>query len=48
VAGYIKVHPIDCAHDNMMDPEPAEKIGAVLATELGKQPATSQSERKKR
>ena len=48
VAGDIKVHPVDCAHDNMMDPEPAKKIGTVLATELGKQPATSQSERKKR
>ena len=41
VAGEIKIHPIDCAHDNMMDPIPAEKIGAVLANELGKQPATT-------
>ena len=30
----IRVHPIDCAHDNMMDPIPAEKIGAVLARAL--------------
>jgi thioesterase domain-containing protein len=48
VGGEIKVYPIDCAHDNMMDPIPAEKIGAVLASELGKQPATSQSQRRKR
>ena len=47
VSGEIKVHPIDCAHDNMMDPIPAEKIGAVLAGELGKQ-ATTQSQRRKR
>jgi thioesterase domain-containing protein len=39
VAGEIKVHPIDCAHDNMMDPLPAAKIGSVLADELDKQPA---------
>ena len=31
VAGEIKVHPIDCAHDKMMDPVPAAKIGRVLA-----------------
>jgi thioesterase domain-containing protein/aryl carrier-like protein len=39
VSGEIKVHPIDCAHDNMMDPVPAEKVGSVLAKELGAQPA---------
>jgi len=39
VSGEIKVHPIDCAHDNMMDPMPAEKVGSVLAKELGAQPA---------
>jgi hypothetical protein len=33
------VHPIDCAHDNMMDPGPAEKIGGLLARELNAQPA---------
>jgi thioesterase domain-containing protein len=48
VAGEIKIHPIDCAHDNMMDPVPAEKIGAVLASELGKQLSTTQSQRRKR
>ena len=25
VAGEIRVHPIDCAHDNMMDPDPGRK-----------------------
>jgi thioesterase domain-containing protein len=39
VTGEIRIHPVDCAHDNMMDPIPAEKIGIVLANELGKQPA---------
>jgi nonribosomal peptide synthetase DhbF len=39
VRGAIAVHPIDCAHDNMMDPGPAEKIGQVLARELNAQPA---------
>jgi len=34
VGREIRVHPIDCAHDNMMDPIPAAKIGAVLAREL--------------
>jgi nonribosomal peptide synthetase DhbF len=48
VAGEVKIHPIDCAHDNMMDPVPAEKIGAVLASELGKQPSSTQSQRRKR
>jgi thioesterase domain-containing protein len=48
VAGEIRVHPIDCAHDNMMDPGPAAKIAAVLASELGKEPATPQNQRRKR
>ena len=49
VTGEIKVHPIDCAHDNMMDPAPAEKIGTVLASELGKLPADAQAtQRRKR
>jgi thioesterase domain-containing protein len=47
VTGQINVHPVDCAHDNMMDPVPAAKIGAVLASELGKQPATPQNQRRK-
>jgi thioesterase domain-containing protein len=47
VTGEIKIHPVDCAHDNMMDPGPAEKIGAVLAGELGRQPA-DQDQRRKR
>jgi thioesterase domain-containing protein len=34
VAGEIKVHEIDCAHDAMMDEQPAARIGSVLATEL--------------
>ena len=34
VSGRIKVHPIDCTHDTMMEPLPAAKIGRVLATEL--------------
>ena len=48
VAGAINVHPVDCAHDNMMDPVPAEKIGAILASELGKQPTASQNRRRER
>jgi thioesterase domain-containing protein/acyl carrier protein len=42
VTGEIKVHPVDCAHDNMMDPIPAEKIGTVIAAELAEQPAAAQ------
>jgi thioesterase domain-containing protein len=37
VGREISVHPIDCAHDNMMDPIPAAKIGGVLAKELEQQ-----------
>ncbi|MEI8153544.1 MAG: AMP-binding protein, partial [Hyphomicrobiales bacterium] len=48
VTGELKIHPIECAHDNMMDPVPAEKIGAVLASELGKQPDAPQNQRRKR
>jgi thioesterase domain-containing protein len=40
VTGEIKIHPIDCAHDNMMDLVPAAVIGAMLATELEKQSTT--------
>jgi thioesterase domain-containing protein len=43
ISGEIQVHPIDCAHDNMMDPAPAEKIGAMLASELCQQPASGQT-----
>jgi nonribosomal peptide synthetase DhbF len=48
VGGEIKVHPIDCAHDNMMDPVPAEKIGAVIAKNLDRRQASLRlpSERK--
>ena len=35
VSGDINVHPIDCGHDNMMDPNPAAKIGHVLAGRTG-------------
>ena len=48
VAGEIRIYPVDCAHDNMMDPIPAEKIGAVLANELGKQPAAMQNSSQRR
>ncbi|MEA3179768.1 MAG: hypothetical protein QOI59_3291, partial [Gammaproteobacteria bacterium] len=48
VAGEIRIHPIDCAHDNMMDPIPAEKIGVVLANELSKQPTTMQNSSQRR
>jgi thioesterase domain-containing protein len=48
VAGEIKVHAIDCAHDNMMDPAPAEKIGQVLANELGKPPAAQISNQRRK
>jgi nonribosomal peptide synthetase DhbF len=37
VAGRIEVHEIDCAHEAMMDRDPAAEIGAVLARELVKQ-----------
>ncbi|MEZ5889848.1 MAG: thioesterase domain-containing protein [Xanthobacteraceae bacterium] len=37
VSGLIRVHPIDCTHDQMMDPLPAKEIGRVLAAELRKQ-----------
>jgi nonribosomal peptide synthetase DhbF len=36
VSEEIRVHPIDCAHDNMMDPIPAEKVGTIITNELGK------------
>jgi thioesterase domain-containing protein len=36
IDGLIRAYPIDCTHDQMMDPLPAEKIGGVLAAELGK------------
>jgi nonribosomal peptide synthetase DhbF len=34
VGGEIKVHQIDCAHEAMMDPLPAARIGRILTTEL--------------
>ena len=40
VAGRIEVHEIDCEHDDMMDPDAAAKIGAVLGRELGQQAVT--------
>jgi thioesterase domain-containing protein len=39
VSGRIKVHQINCGHDDMMEPLPAEKIGSVLASELDNQQA---------
>ncbi|MFZ1883112.1 MAG: thioesterase domain-containing protein, partial [Rhodoplanes sp.] len=38
VNGLIQVYPIDCTHDQMMDPLAAKEIGRVLAAELGEQP----------
>jgi thioesterase domain-containing protein len=37
VAGEIKVHRVDCTHDDMMDAAPAAKIGKLLAKELARQ-----------
>ncbi|MBV8420952.1 MAG: alpha/beta fold hydrolase, partial [Hyphomicrobiales bacterium] len=34
VDGEIKVHQINCAHEAMMDPLPAARIGRILTTEL--------------
>ena len=46
--GEIKIHRIDCAHDNMMDPGPAAKIGGILTERLDKQkPQTTKSRRRK-
>ena len=39
VSGRIKVHPIDCTHDTMMDPLPAVKIGRILASEFERRAA---------
>jgi thioesterase domain-containing protein/acyl carrier protein len=47
ISGDIKVHPIDCAHDNMMDPGPAAQIGAVLTAELSRQTTAPTSRRRK-
>jgi nonribosomal peptide synthetase DhbF len=47
ISGDIKVHPIDCAHDNMMDPGPAAQIGAVLTAELSRQTTAQTSRRRK-
>ena len=43
VTGEIKVYPVDCAHDNMMDPGPAERIGTTIAAELGTQPSPAKA-----
>ena len=48
VSGEIRIHPVDCAHDNMMDPGPAETIGAIVAKALGDKPETDQTQRRKR
>jgi thioesterase domain-containing protein len=37
VDGEIKVHPVYCAHDNMLDAGPASFIATVLARELRKE-----------
>src|SRR4029079_11180920 len=38
VDGQINVHCIDSTHENMMESDPAAKIGSTLATELAKKP----------
>jgi len=43
IDGRIRVHELDCTHDAIMDARPAEKIGKVLARELGKQQPVKQS-----
>ena len=48
ISGDIRVQPIDCAHDNMMDPLPAEKIGTVLAGELNKPPTAPETSAQRR
>jgi nonribosomal peptide synthetase DhbF len=46
VGGRIKVRRIDCTHEAMMEPLPAAKIGALLATELGRQRTTLRKSRR--
>jgi thioesterase domain-containing protein len=41
IDGLVKVYPIDCSHDQMLDPVPAQMIGKVLAAELRKQPEST-------
>jgi enterobactin synthetase component F len=48
VGGEIRLHFIDCAHENMMDPEPAAKIGSVLTSELNRQRAIAQTPSQRR
>ena len=48
VDGQIKVHMVDCAHETMMEPLPAAKIGSALAAELAKQRTTLNSVSKER
>jgi thioesterase domain-containing protein len=47
VTGAVRIFPVDCAHDNMMDPVPAEKVGTTLAAELGRQAAAAQNTKKR-
>ena len=50
VAGEIKVHPIDCAHDNMMDPIPAaeDRRCSCQRTRQAAGADRTQSQRRKR
>jgi nonribosomal peptide synthetase DhbF len=48
VGGKIKVHFVDCAHETIMDPIPAEKIGSILTAELKLQTDKTPSQRSKR
>jgi len=43
VDGRIQVHEINCTHDAIMDAQPAEIIGKVLTTWLGRQRVFAQS-----
>lgn len=36
VKGNIDVHPVDCEHGTMMEPEPLTKIGPILADKLSR------------
>jgi nonribosomal peptide synthetase DhbF len=40
VDGRMHVHAIDCTHDAMMDAEPAEQIGKIVAAQLDNQQTT--------
>jgi nonribosomal peptide synthetase DhbF len=43
VDGRIKVHRLDCTHDEIMDATPAASVGRVLTKELDRQRTIKQS-----